>query len=1416
MKRFYSFFSLCLCFCSSVVWGQINLTATGGSYSENFNSMTATGTALPAGWSAVRLAGTGTNGQALTPVVTTGTANSGAVYNVGAAAAADRALGTLASGSTAPAFGVSFINNTGSNINSFQFAAVSEQWRTGTSNAIDEIVFFEYSTDATSLTTGTWTAVASFNLTEVLTTTITAAAVDGNAASNKVAVSGNISTINVANGSTVWLRWRDRDDAGSDGLYALDDFSMQWTNSAISNTVSIAAGNAAAEPATAGTFTVTSSTPAPAGGITVTYALSGIANQTDYTNPQNGTVVIPEGANNATITLPVTDDAVVEGTEFIRASLTSVTSPYTIEENSALIAIADDEATTLYSYPFTDCSVAVSDGFIQQSITGIQTWRCSSFGRSGNGVEMNGFSSGNNENEDWLISPLLDLTGTDVPLLQFYSRTRFNGEPLQLYITTNFTGDVTTTAWTELNGFFPGENSDVWTASQINLAQFKQQHVRFAFKYRSSAVSAARWTLDEISILNTNISPAPSFTINRAPLDFRIGLPGTRSPAKTTRFWANNLTADVTISAPAGFEVSKNNIDFATSISYTTVETTNQQQTFFTRFAPTAINTVYSGYVQFSSGGLQENAVFVKGNSYPDATTLNVVNWNIEWFGSPNNGQGPTNDALAQANAKKIMDYLNADVYAVAEIVDTVRLGNLTRSLADNYNYVVADFASGNYASGQKLGFVYKTSVVSNVTARGMLQSSPAAVSNWSSGRVPFLMHADVTKNGKASTIDFIVVHAKANTGTTADQIESYQRRKAGVQELKDTLDQYFSEANIILLGDFNDDLDRTIAPTTDADTVSSYQVLLADSTDENHYKAVTLPLSLLGLSSTAENPEMIDHVMISNELGLLYLEQSASLFNDIGELANVEDYAGTTSDHYPVLTRYIFERPYADIAVEKTAPDSVLVASNVTYTITVKNNGAATANGVVLTDTLPQGTTFQSITTPQNWLAQTPAIDSTGVVTITTATLPASGEVQFSITVKVDSSLPNNTVLTNTAFVSSSTADSVLSNNSSSASTVALACVLTCPENVIAVAEEGKCGADVFYPAPVSTFGCGTLTTSHASGSFFPVGTTVVTVSTSTGDSCSFTVIVKDSIAPIISNCPGVATFCATGSNNYTIPALVAADNCGDVGITYTITGATSRTGTGNASGLFNAGTSIISWTATDNTGNTATCQTTVVVHASPVVTIPDGFRFSLGMLPNTVYVGYEPASLLLLSSNTSGGMKPYRYSWSTGSTAPLTLVAPTVATNYTVVVTDANGCTDSAVKSIAVIDVRGGKGGDKVVLCHKQGNQNKTWVVDKKDVAGHLLHGDMLGSCAAPVNAVTATTASPDTEAIMEKQVLQPLVIKATPNPSSNHFTIRLQGGYNEEKVSVVVTDMWGRRIEAFQNKTGTASLVIGSTLR
>jgi hypothetical protein len=94
------------------------------------------------------------------------------------------------------------------------------------------------------------------------------------------------------------------------------------------------------------------------------------------------------------------------------------------------------------------------------------------------------------------------------------------------------------------------------------------------------------------------------------------------------------------------------------------------------------------------------------------------------------------------------------------------------------------------------------------------------------------------------------------------------------------------------------------------------------------------------------------------------------------------------------------------------------------------------------------------------------------------------------------------------------------------------------------------------------------------------------------------------DNTKPTVT-CPTVQPVCVVPSNSYTIPPLTASDNCSAnsaLTITYTITGATTRSGTGvDASGIFNVGVSTITWTVVDECGNSNTCSTQVTINPKP-----------------------------------------------------------------------------------------------------------------------------------------------------------------------------------------------------------------------
>jgi hypothetical protein len=161
--------------------------------------------------------------------------------------------------------------------------------------------------------------------------------------------------------------------------------------------------------------------------------------------------------------------------------------------------------------------------------------------------------------------------------------------------------------------------------------------------------------------------------------------------------------------------------------------------------------------------------------------------------------------------------------------------------------------------------------------------------------------------------------------------------------------------------------------------------------------------------------------------------------------------------------------------------------------------------------------------------------------------------------------------------------------------------CSLSCPADISVANDADQCGAVVSYTTPSGT-GCGIVTCDHASGSFFAVGTTLVTCTSTAGPTCSFNVTVNDTQPPTIS-APGNASYqCASEVPAASPSQATASDNCG----TPTVTVSESNNG-----GAGSPASPLIitrTYTATDGAGLTASASQTITVidNTLPAITCP------------------------------------------------------------------------------------------------------------------------------------------------------------------------------------------------------------------
>ncbi len=219
---------------------------TGVPYSENFDGLVAasptpfsstTGVqvAVPgvSDWEATRWAGTATT--AMPYATTAGTNNGGGMHNLGLVGDGERALGGLASGGQQPAFGVAITNNGTDALDSFSVTFDTEEWRRANgSTAVVNTTLFAWGLstsaglDATNfLTSALMTLDAQGDL---ISQAPVATSTDANLNTPlSTAVVVTISNINVPVGETIFLRWQDGDQFGSDAALAVDNFNFRAT-----------------------------------------------------------------------------------------------------------------------------------------------------------------------------------------------------------------------------------------------------------------------------------------------------------------------------------------------------------------------------------------------------------------------------------------------------------------------------------------------------------------------------------------------------------------------------------------------------------------------------------------------------------------------------------------------------------------------------------------------------------------------------------------------------------------------------------------------------------------------------------------------------------------------------------------------------------------------------------------------------------------------------------------------------------------------------------------------------------------------------------------------------------------------------------------------------------------------------------
>jgi uncharacterized repeat protein (TIGR01451 family) len=1088
----------CALFVSRVIadtgTGSVSLTTLDAAIpTENFNTLSntagsTTNTALPTGWYITETGGGARDNEQY--AVDTGGSTTGDIYSYGSAAAPDRALGELRSGTLIPLFGAKFTNNTGATITSLDVSYIGEQWRFGgVHSTVADRLDFQYSLNATDLSTGTYLDANALDFNPPVTTG-TAGALDGNAAANRTAISSTITGLSIPNGATFFIRLNDVDATGADDGLAIDDFSVTPhggvatptptpTPSLSINDVSQAEGDAGT---TNFNFTVSLSSPAQTGGVsfTVNTADGTATAPSDYTAIVNGTGSIPEGSSSTQVTVQVNGDTTQEPNETFFVNITNVTGAGvtdgqgqgTITNDDVTITPIHDIQGNGTTSPLTGQNVNTrgivtgikpgsSGGFFIQepdatvdadpnTSEGVFVFTGSTVPAAavvGNNVQVNGTVQEFIPSADTAQHPETELSGT------ITASVLSTGNPLPAP-TTITAGD------TQVNNL---DNLERYEGMRVTVPSL-------------TVVAPTQGTITE-----------PSATVSSNGVFYGV-VTGVARPFREP---------GVNISDPLPPGSGANVPRFDENPERIRVDSDGLAGTTALNVSAGAVLTNVTGpldygfrtYTILPETTLTGTGVSPTAAPTPTANEFTVASFNMERFFDTVNDPNKDDAVLTQAALDKRLNKASLivrniqhypDVIGVEEMENLSTLQMVAAKLNSdaqtidglpNPNYV-AYLVEGNDIGGIDVGFLVKESRVNTVSVtqvelagcdhisgagcytytnpntggQELLNDRPSLVLQatvnrpalYGGGAIPFTVIVnhlrslssvddDVTVNGTGTAGSRVRAKRKAQAEFLANYIQS--RQTADPNEKIITV----GDMNAFRINDGYVDMIGTILGTPSPDDQTVVPGDGADLVNPNQTDLVDMLTADQRYSYSFDgNAQVLDHVIVNPNAGAIlsrfaYAREDADQPVKDYEDGNIPD---RISDHDQPIGYFSLVPTAPDVAISKTADrNPAPVEFNFNYQITVTNTGSPASN-VVVTDPLPSQVTLTAAMTSQG----TCSYDfGTKTVTCNLGTVNAGTPVNIQLTVKPRS----EGTLNNTATVTTTDADSNTNNNTASANGV-------------------------------------------------------------------------------------------------------------------------------------------------------------------------------------------------------------------------------------------------------------------------------------------------------------------------------------------------------------------------------------------
>jgi hypothetical protein len=137
------------------------------------------------------------------------------------------------------------------------------------------------------------------------------------------------------------------------------------------------------------------------------------------------------------------------------------------------------------------------------NVLGAQVWSPNTYGNPGKCAAMSGYAGGNQNNEDWLITPAIDLSSVSGAVLTFQTAKNYTGPVMEVFMATDYSGGDPNTdgTWTPLTATLSSGGWSWTDSGDIDVSGAAGGNLFIAFKYTSTTSGSATYEVDNVKVI---------------------------------------------------------------------------------------------------------------------------------------------------------------------------------------------------------------------------------------------------------------------------------------------------------------------------------------------------------------------------------------------------------------------------------------------------------------------------------------------------------------------------------------------------------------------------------------------------------------------------------------------------------------------------------------------------------------------------------------------------------------------------------------------------------------------------------------------------------------------------------------------------------------------------------------------------